>query len=143
MDEPREYDRRRVFEYELPGEWLVIVGRTSQDNDWLSIKVAHPSDWWFHAKSLPGSHTLLLAQLDREPDRTALEQAAALAAYHSKARSAGVVPVSYTRAENVTKPQGVKSGTVQIRRESTLKVRPMTPEEVKILRAKPSQSPPS
>ena len=129
MDPPREYDRRRVVEYDLPDEWRVIIGRTAGDNDWLSIRVAHPRDWWFHVRSLPGSHTLLLAREHLDPDRDTLHLAARLAAYHSKARSAGVVPVSCTRAENVMKPKGTKTGTVQIRKETVLKVRPMTPDE--------------
>ncbi len=129
MHSPREYDRRRVVEYDLPDEWRVVVGRTAGDNDWLSIRVAHPRDWWFHVRSLPGSHTLLLAREHLDPDRDTLHLAARLAAYHSKARSAGVVPVSCTRAEFVTKPKGTKAGTVQIRKENVLKVRPMTPDE--------------
>ena len=51
-------------------------------------------------------------------------RAAAIAAYHSKAREGGVVPVSCTRARYVTKPRGAKAGTVQIRKEVVLKVRP-------------------
>ena len=129
MDTERDYDRRRVVEYELPGEWRVVVGKTADDNDWLSIEIAHPRDWWFHVHSLPGSHTLLLAQEAIDPDRDTLHLATRFAAYHSKARSAGLVPVSCTRAENVTKPKGVKTGTVQIRKERVIKVRPMTPDE--------------
>ena len=51
-------------------------------------------------------------------------RAAAIAAYHSKARNAGVVAVSGTRARDVTKPRGAKAGTVQIRHERVFKVRP-------------------
>jgi len=108
MDSPREYDRQRVVEYDLPGEWRVVVGKAAGDNDWLSIKIAQPRDWWFHVRSLPGSHTLLLARENTAPDRDTLHPAAKLAAYHSKARSAGIVPVSCTRAEYVTKPKGEK-----------------------------------
>lgn len=136
MDSPREYDRQRVVEYDLPGEWRVIVGRTAGDNDWLSIKIAQPHDWWFHVRSLPGSHTLLLARENTEPNRNTLHLAAKLAAYHSKARSAGVIPVSCTRAEYVTKPRGAKTGTVQIRKETVLKVRPMTADEAAAVRLK-------
>jgi len=126
---PHDYDRRRVVEYNLPGEWRVIVGKTSGDNDWLSIKIARPQDWWFHVRGLPGSHTLLLAREQLDPDRDTLHLAASIAAYHSKARSAGVVPVSCTRAEYVTKPRGAKTGTVHIRKEQVLKVRPMTSDK--------------
>lgn len=119
----------RFYEYELPGEWIVLVGKTDTDNDALSIKMARPNDWWFHVRSMPGSHVLLRSQPGEEPDRETLKRAAAIAAYHSKARSGGVVPVSCTQARYVTKPRGAKPGTVQIRKEIVLKVRPALPQD--------------
>ena len=59
-----------------------------------------------------------------DPDREILHRAAAIAAYHSKARTAGVVAVSGTRVRDVSKPRGAKAGTVQIRHEQVFKVRP-------------------
>lgn len=118
----------RLIEYTLPGDWKVLVGRTDSDNDHLSLKVARPDDWWFHVRGMPGSHVLLQGPAAEEPDRQTLKRAAAIAAYHSKARQAGTVPVSCTRARYVTKPLGAKAGTVQIRRETVLKVRPMPGE---------------
>ena len=118
-----------LHRYELPGGWLVLAGKTDADNDRLSIKVAKPDDWWFHVRGMPGSHVILLARENEEPDRETLKRAAAVAAYHSKARGGGVVAVSCTQARYVTKPAGAKPGTVQIRKESILKVRPALPEE--------------
>ena len=79
---------------------------------------------WFHVRGMPGSHVILQGAPGEEPDRQTVKQAAAIAAYHSKAREAGVVPVSCTSARYVTKPRGAKAGTVQIRKEVVLKVRP-------------------
>jgi len=118
----------------LPGKWCVVVGKSADDNDWLSMKVAQPRDWWFHVRSLPGSHVLLLHRDELKPDNETLFYAARLAAYHSKARFAGVVPVSYTRAEYVTKPKGANPGMVQIRKESVLKVRPMKLDEALLMK---------
>jgi predicted ribosome quality control (RQC) complex YloA/Tae2 family protein len=117
-------DTSRVIMYTLPDGWQVLVGRTDAENDYLSFRVARPADWWFHVRGLPGSHVLLQGPPDAEPDRPTLERAAAIAAYHSKARHAGVVPVSGTHARDVTKPRGAKAGTVQIRHERVFKVRP-------------------
>ncbi len=78
------------------------------------------------------------AVLDRffagEPDRATLERAAGIAAYHSKASAAGVVPVSMTEGRHVSKPRGAKPGTVEIRKETVLKVRPVPEGEIAAMR---------
>jgi predicted ribosome quality control (RQC) complex YloA/Tae2 family protein len=111
-------------EYALPGGWRVLVGRTEADNDRLSLHVARPDDWWFHVRGIPGSHVVLQGPPGEEADRSILKRAAAIAAWHSKARQGGLVAVSATRARYVTKPRGAPPGTVQIRKEEVLKVRP-------------------
>lgn len=118
----------RLLAYELQGGWKVLVGRTDDDNDRLSLEVARPDDWWFHVRGMPGSHVVLQCSAGEEPDRETLKRAASVAAYHSKAREGGVVAVSCTRARYVTKPRGSKAGTVQIRKEVVLKVRPAAAE---------------
>ena len=126
--------RLRLLEYRLSGRWTVLVGRTDADNDYLSLKLAQPDDWWFHVRGVPGGHAILKVLPGEEPDRETLKRAAAIAAYHSKARNAGLVAVSCTRARYVSKPRNAKTGTVQIRKEIVLKVRPaagetLAPEE--------------
>jgi predicted ribosome quality control (RQC) complex YloA/Tae2 family protein len=131
MPEKHWNDRRRAprfFEYRLPGDWVVLAGRTDADNDYLSVVAARPRDWWFHVRGLPGSHVILRAKPDQEPDRKTLRGAASVAAFHSKARGGGTVAVSVTRAQDVTKPPGSKPGTVQIRKESVVMVKPALPE---------------
>jgi predicted ribosome quality control (RQC) complex YloA/Tae2 family protein len=114
----------RLITYTLPGGWQVLVGRTDADNDSLSFRVARPDDWWFHVRGMPGSHVILQGPPGADPTRETLHRAAAIAAYHSKARDAGVVAVSGTRVRDVSKPRGAKAGTVQIRHEKVFKVRP-------------------
>ena len=121
-------DHARLLHYTLPGGWQVLVGRTDADNDRLSLHIAKPNDWWFHIRGMPGSHVLLLARPGADPDRATLKRAAAIAAYHSKARTAGLVAVSCTRARYVTKPRDAPAGTVNIRKETVLKVRPEAPQ---------------
>ncbi len=117
-----------LFEYELPGGWQVLAGKTDADNERLSLKLAGPKDYWFHIKGMPGSHVILRVESE-EPDRATLEAAAAIAAWHSKARSGGTVAVSCTRARHVSKPRGAPRGTVEIRKEFALKVRPALPSD--------------
>ena len=108
----------------------MLAGRTDRDNEYVSLKLALPNDWWFHVRGMPGSHVLLRAEPDREPDRETLKTAASIAVYHSKVRLGGITPVSCTRAKHVTQPHGAKPGTVQIRKEIVLKVRPLTSNQV-------------
>lgn len=118
----------KLYEHLLPGGWTVFAGRTEADNDRLSLKLARPKDWWFHVRGMPGSHVVLRVPEGREPDRQTLKAAAAVAAWYSKARGGGVTPVSATLAQHVSKPPGAKPGTVTIRKEIVLKVRPALPE---------------
>jgi len=120
--------QHNIIEHELPDGWEVIAGKTAVDNDYLSLKLAKPNDYWFHVRGMPGSHVLLRTGSGEAPNRDTLKQAAAVAAYYSKARHGGVVPVSCTQARYVTKPRGAKPGLVQIRKEIILKVRPALPE---------------
>jgi predicted ribosome quality control (RQC) complex YloA/Tae2 family protein len=120
--------RPSVFQYELPDGWQVIAGKTDTDNDLLTFKIAKSDDWWFHVRGMSGSHVILVSRPDEKPDSKTLKRAAAVAAYHSKAREGGVVAVSCTRARYVKKPGDAKPGTVEIRKEKVLKVRPALPE---------------
>ena len=119
----------KFYEYQLEGDWQVYAGRTDEDNDYLSTKFAQPNDWWFHVRGMPGSHVLLRAKEGEEPGREVLRQAAAIAAFHSKAKSGGTVAVSCTQAKYVTKTRGAKPGTVHIRKEKVIKVQPGIPEK--------------
>ncbi|WP_372806140.1 NFACT RNA binding domain-containing protein [Pontiella sp.] len=113
--------------YELPGGFEALAGKTDADNDLLSLQVARPNDLWFHVRGLPGSHVVLRHPAGERPDTATIKQAAAIAAWHSKARNAGTVPVNYTEAKHVGKPRGAKPGSVTIKREKTVKVRPGLP----------------
>jgi predicted ribosome quality control (RQC) complex YloA/Tae2 family protein len=124
-----EHAEPRLWEYVLPGGWVVLAGKTDQDNDRLSLKIARPNDWWFHVKGLPSSHVVLRVPAGEEPDRETLKAAAAVAAWHSKKRQARQVAVSCTQARYVSKPRGTKPGTVEIRKEKVLMVKPALPEE--------------
>ena len=131
---PMSADRRpdprsqvKAWEYELPGGYVALAGKTDADNDRLSLKIARPNDWWFHVHGLPGSHVVLQVASLPQPSKDLLEQAAAIAAWHSKARNGGLTLVSYTQAKNVRKPRGAKPGTVTIQKEGTLKVKPGLP----------------
>ena len=53
-----------------------------------------------------------------------MEEAAKLAAQHSRAKDSSQVPVDYTQVRNVSKPQGAKPGMVIYVRYKTMYVTP-------------------
>jgi len=120
----------RLIEYLLPDGWVALVGRTDADNERVSLEIARPQDYWFHVRGLSGGHVVLRAREDAEPDRRVLERAASLAVWHSRARGGGVTSVTCTRARHVSKSAGTPVGTVEVRRETTLRVRPADPADV-------------
>ncbi len=117
----------KYWTYDLGGGWCAMAGKTDVDNDLVSFRVARQTDHWFHLSGAPGSHVLLRGPEGEEPSRALLEAAASIAAYHSKARQAGRVPVDCCLAKDVSKPRHVPAGTVEIVHAKTLKVRPGLP----------------
>lgn len=124
----------QFWAYELADGWQVLAGRSEADNDLLSTRLVAPDDWWFHASGQAGSHVVLRARSDQEPNRDVRKAAAAIAAYHSKGRTGGMMSVSCVRGRDVKKPRGAKPGLVQIRNETSLRVRPAVPHPGKPIR---------
>ena len=92
----------------------IFVGKNNTQNDELTFHLAKPTDIWFHANDIPGSHVILRTEgtpFEQVPDR-AFEEAARLAAYYSKGRDAGRVEVDYLEKKNVKKPSGARPGFV-------------------------------
>jgi predicted ribosome quality control (RQC) complex YloA/Tae2 family protein len=115
--------------YHISGGWEVLVGKANRDNDLLTHRVARPGDLWFHARQVAGSHVVLrIPDGDRRPDKQAILEAAAIAAFHSKAGRSSKVSVSYTEKRHVRKPRGAKPGLAVISREKSVMVRPAIPD---------------
>ena len=115
----------------VDGGFEVWAGKSSANNDLLTLRHAKPDDLWFHARGSSGSHVVLkIATGKGEPGRGAKEQAAAIAAYYSKSSGSSLVPVAMTERRYVRKPKGAPPGTVVIEREKVLFVRPQLPNPV-------------
>ena len=99
------------IEYETSDGFRVLVGRNNIQNDKLSLKTANKNDMWLHSQSFPGSHVIIVSD-NREISDLAIEEAASVAAYHSKARGSKIVTVDYTYVKNLKKPAGAKFGKV-------------------------------
>lgn len=114
----------------------LFVGKNNKQNEYLTMKMAHNTDTWLHAKDIPGSHVVIRAK--DVPERT-LQEAATLAAYFSKARESSGVPVDFTLVKHVWKPNGSKPGFVLYDNQRTLYVTP-DPQLVAALHALAQQA---
>ncbi|NLO46572.1 MAG: fibronectin/fibrinogen-binding protein [Clostridiales bacterium] len=111
------------MEYVSSDGFRIFVGRNNIQNDTLSLKTAKGGDIWLHTENIPGSHVIVESQGREVPPGT-IEQAAMIAAYHSKARESSRVPVNYTFAKNLKKPGGARPGKVIFHTYGTLFVTP-------------------
>ena len=120
-------DKPKPHSYTIDSGKIVMVGRNNKENDWLTFKKASSLDIWFHTKDIHGSHAILFTE-GQNPSEEELFQAAAIAAYHSKAQESENVPVDYTKARYVKKPAGSKPGYVIFTHNKTLYVNPKLPD---------------
>jgi predicted ribosome quality control (RQC) complex YloA/Tae2 family protein len=128
-DSPSDDQDRPLFRvFVVEGGFEVWAGRSSANNDVLTLRHAKPQDFWFHARGVSGSHVILRVATGRgEPGKRAIRQAASIAAYYSKMRTASMVPVAVTRRKYVHKPRGAPAGTVALQREDVMMVEPQLP----------------
>ncbi len=100
----------------------MFVGRTASQNDTATFRLADSADLWFHARGVPGSHVILrtgggISQSD-------IEEAAQIAAGHSKARNEAQVDVICTERKNVRKVPNSPPGFVTFKNERVIRVAP-------------------
>jgi len=127
------YGGRRIARvFRSPDGFVVLVGKSSEENDLLSISLASPEDFWYHLAGDSGSHVVVLnpERLDRLP-REDERFAAGLAAGYSKARNAGNVAVHAAFARDVSKRRGQPAGEVTLARYRTVNVKPIRGDDGK------------
>ncbi len=126
--------KSKFREFILHDKYFIYVGKNSKNNDELTTGFAKQNDYWFHARSVSGSHVVL--RWDKsfgEIQKSVLEKAASIAAFYSKAKTSGLVPVSYTQKKYVIKRKGMELGKVALLKEKVLIVRPEIPKECKLI----------
>ncbi|WP_369385513.1 NFACT RNA binding domain-containing protein [Lentilactobacillus farraginis] len=99
----------------------ILVGKNNLQNERLTMHTADKRETWLHTKNIPGSHVIIRSF---DPSQETIDEAAALAAYFSKAQQSTKVPVDYTRVKNVRKPNGTKPGYVIYDSQQTVLVDP-------------------
>ncbi len=103
--------------------FTILVGRSREENQELTIKRARPDDLWFHVKQSPGSHVVLFSG-KVNPNLDDLLDAAHLAVYYSSAKHSSTVAVDYTKRKFVRKRPHAEAGQVLYEREKTLYITP-------------------
>ncbi|HEY2898670.1 MAG TPA: NFACT RNA binding domain-containing protein, partial [Gemmatimonadaceae bacterium] len=115
---------RRFRTYRSSGGLEIWVGRGAASNDIITFQESSPRDVWLHARDTAGAHVVLRWSRDEAPPARDLEEAAVLAAWHSKSRGSGLVPVDWTRRKYVRKAKGGTPGLVLVQRSETIFVKP-------------------
>lgn len=106
----RPLSQQKYLTFTSPQGDMILVGKNNRQNEELTLRKADKNHYWLHSRHYPGSHVILCT---KSPDPAALEFAASLAAWYSKARSSPKVEVVWTQVKNVKKLPGAKPGMVQ------------------------------
>lgn len=125
---PKKEVPARVRRYSTREGFDILVGKSGEENDTLTFRVASPWDFWMHVAGHSGAHVIVRnpQRLKKIPDAT-LRTAASIAAYYSGARSDTKVEVHYTQRKHVHKRKGMPRGQVLIRRFQSIQVAPRLP----------------
>ena len=121
--EDRPYEGHRIREVLGPGGFTILYGENAESNDYLTLRVAKPNDYWLHVRGSNSAHVVL--QTGNKPERVGKEHlsyAAKLAVQHSPSKHAGYVPVDYTLKKYVRKPKGSAPGAALYTNEKTLHI---------------------
>lgn len=102
----------------------ILIGRSPTENAELTFHVARPNDLWFHAQGMPGAHVILQRDDREAPPEQDVERAASLAAFYSKGRQSGKVPIDYTLRKNVRAQKDAMAGLVWYTNPRTIVVEP-------------------
>ncbi|MCD6499758.1 MAG: DUF814 domain-containing protein [Deltaproteobacteria bacterium] len=100
----------------------IFVGKTAQDNQELTFRVARGNDLWLHVSAGAGPHVVVRSRQDGSVDQSSLQDAAALALFFATKNRLATGEVLYTRCKHVRAVKG-QPGRVIPGQTKTLYVR--------------------
>jgi predicted ribosome quality control (RQC) complex YloA/Tae2 family protein len=101
----------------------VLFGENAESNDYLTLRVARPNDYWLHVRGSTSAHVVIVT--GNHPEKIGTEHlifAARVAVQNSASKHAGYVPVDYTLKRYVRRPRGAPKGTALYTHEKTLHI---------------------
>ena len=120
-----EFAGHKIRRYTVPPGYEILVGENATSNDYLTLRVAAPNDWWLHVRAAVSAHVVVRTHgKPYEVPRPVLERAAQLCAQHSQQKHSSLVSVDYTLKKYVRRPRGSAPGAADYQNEMSIDVTP-------------------
>ena len=114
----------KPLRYVIDG-YTVYVGKNNTQNNFVTFKLAKPSDVWLHAQKIHSSHVIIANDRQGEVPLETVIKAAEICAYYSQSGGFGSkIPVDYCAKINVKKPPKAPPGYVIYNTYQTVIVEP-------------------
>lgn len=104
--------------------YAVYVGKNNVQNNFVTFKIAKPSDTWLHTQKIHSSHVVIANLNGTDLPENVLIGAAEICAFFSQGNSGDKIPVDYTLRQNVKKPSHAPLGFVTYTNYQTVLVTP-------------------
>ena len=104
------------------GNYKIMVGRTSTENDELLRKHTNGNDYWLHARDYPGAYVFIKSLKGKSIPLETLIDAGNLAVFFSKGKNSGKGEVYYTQVKYLRRAKDAKKGTVLPTQEKNLSI---------------------
>lgn len=122
---PKQQQKKKHpgLDYSVDG-WLILVGRDANENDELLRRHVRGSDLWLHTRDFPGGYVFIKNRPGKTVPLDILLDAANLAVYYSKARTAGKTDLYYTQVKYLRRAKNGPKGLVLPTHEKNLCIVP-------------------
>lgn len=113
---------KRFGLYIKNGDFDLIVGRNSKENDQILRHETRGSDTWMHTRDFPGGYVIIKAKKGKSIPPNILLDAANLALHFSQGKKAGKADLYYTEVKYLRRVKNGKEGLVIPTQEKNLSV---------------------
>ncbi|MDR2110739.1 MAG: NFACT family protein [Spirochaetaceae bacterium] len=119
----RKEDRKRPGLSFRRGDWLIMVGRDSAENDELLRRHVRGNDLWLHVRDYPGAYVFIKQRPGKTVPLDILLDAGNLAVFYSKGRNNGEGDLFYTPVKFLRRAKNGPRGLVIPTQEKNLHIR--------------------